>query len=339
MKVSIIGAGSWGTALSILIGKRGQKVKIWAYEKEVEDDINLCRENRMYLRGFKIPEEVQACTEFSTVLKDAEVVIFATPSQFMKRVLMEAEPYIPKNAFLISATKGIEVESLKLMSQIYEEVLGEDVLERFCVLSGPTFAKEVANGLPTAATIASKNSKLSSYIQKLLSDDRFRLYESSDVIGVEVGGAVKNVIAIAAGICDGLELGLNARAAIITRGLAEITRLGVKMGANPLTFLGLSGIGDLVLTCTGELSRNRSVGIQLGRGKKLVDIVRATPMIAEGIETSRAGKRLSEREVVEMPITETVYKILHEGLNPQEGAKNLMTRSLKEELYGISLNR
>jgi len=338
MNVAIIGAGSWGTALSILLGRRGFAVKIWCYENEVERDINLNRENRTYLEGFKIPEKVQAFIQIREVLKEAEIVIFAVPSHVTRKILLEAKFYIPKDAALISATKGIEVESLKLMSQIYEEVFG-NIFDRFAVLSGPTFAKEVAKGLPTAATIASKNSKLSSHLQKLLSDDKFRLYESFDVTGVEIGGAVKNVIAIAAGISDGLKLGLNARAAIITRGLAEITRLGVRMGANPLTFLGLSGLGDLVLTCTGELSRNRSVGVQLGEGKKIEDIIASTPMIAEGIKTSVAVKKLSEREGVEMPISEMVYRILHEGMNPEDGVKILMARSLKEELYGISLNR
>jgi glycerol-3-phosphate dehydrogenase (NAD(P)+) len=338
MNISVIGAGSWGTALSILLGRRGLSVKLWCYEKEVENDINLNRENRTYLKGFKIPEKVRAFTEFREVMNGAELVIFAVPSHVTRKILLEARPFIPENAVLISATKGIEVESLKLMSQVYEEIL-EDIFDRFAVLSGPTFAKEVAEGLPAAATIASKNSKLSSHLQKFLSDDKFRLYESSDVIGVEIGGAVKNVIAIAAGICDGLKLGLNARAAIITRGLAEITRLGVKMGANPLTFLGLSGIGDLVLTCTGELSRNRKVGFQIGEGKKLQDIIASTPMIAEGVRTSIAVKNLSDREGVEMPISETVYRILHEGMNPEDGVRILMTRSLKEELYGILLNR
>jgi len=338
MKISIIGAGSWGTALSIFFGRRGFDVKIWCYERAVEEDINERRENRTYLKGFKIPEKVLAFTDLKDALKGAEIVIFATPSHVTRRVLVEAEPYLPEEAPLISVTKGIEVETLKLMSQVYEEII-EGVVERFAVISGPTFAREVARGLPAAATIASKNKKLAFHLQRTLSDPAFRLYESSDVIGVEIGGAVKNVIAIAAGICDGLKLGLNARAAIITRGLAEITRLGVKMGANPLTFLGLSGIGDLVLTCTGDLSRNRMVGIQLGEGKKLKDIVVSTPMIAEGIKTSIAVKALSEREGVEMPISQTVYSILHEGMEPEEGARALMARSLKEELYGISLDR
>jgi glycerol-3-phosphate dehydrogenase (NAD(P)+) len=338
MKISIIGAGSWGTALSIYFGRREFDVKIWCYEKEVEEDINKNRENRTYLEGFRIPEKVSASTDLRSVLKDAEIIIFATPSHVTREVLMEAAPYLPPDAPLISVTKGIEVETLKLMSQVYEEII-EDVSERFAVISGPTFAREVARGLPAAATIASKNTRLSNHLQRLLSDTTFRLYESSDVIGVEVGGAVKNVIAIAAGICDGLKLGLNARAAIITRGLAEMTRLGVKMGANPLTFLGLSGIGDLVLTCTGDLSRNRMVGVKLGEGKRLKDIILSTPMVAEGVKTSIAVKALSEREGVEMPISETVYRILHEGMKPEEGARVLMARSLKEELYGISLNR
>ncbi len=336
MRISIIGAGSWGTALSIALARRGYSVKIWCYEKEVEENINSNRENSLYLEGFKIPEKVQAFTDLEQTLKGAELTIFAIPSHVTRKILMEARVYIPENVPLISVTKGIEVDSLKLMSQIYEELI-ENVSDRLAVLSGPTFAKEVAKGLPTAATIASKNSALASYLQKLISDDKFRLYESSDVIGVEIGGAVKNVIAIAAGISDGLKLGYNARAAIITRGLAEITRLGVKMGANPLTFLGLSGIGDLVLTCTGKLSRNRNVGIQIGEGKKLQDILSSSHMVAEGIKTSIAVKRLSEREGVEMPISETVYYILHERMSPEEGARNLMTRSLKEELYGISL--
>lgn len=334
MKISIIGAGSWGTALSVVMGKR-YRVKIWCYEKEVEEEIKRERENRIYLPSIKIPPSVHPSVDFEEVLREAEIVIFATPSHVTREVLLKALPFLPPSSPIISVTKGIEVESHKLMSEVYSEVLGDDVLERYAVLSGPTFAREVAAGLPAAATIASKNRELARTLQRIFSDERFRLYESADLTGVEIGGAVKNVIAIAAGISDGLGLGLNARSALITRGLAEMTRLGVKMGANPLTFLGLSGIGDLVLTCTGDLSRNRNVGIQLGKGKRLEEVIKASPMVPEGIKTSIAVKNLSVLKGVEMPISTTVYMILHEGLNPWEGVRVLMERSLKEELYGI----
>lgn len=335
MKVSIIGAGSWGTALAVIIAEKVKELKIWCYENEVKEEINTQHRNSIYLPDIKIPNNVVASNDFGEVLDKPDIVFMVTPSHVTREIVEKIKHYISSHTIIVSCTKGIETETTKTMSEVYSDVMGSEIMERYCVLSGPTFAREVAQKLPTAAVVASSNEKSATKIQEFLSSSTFRIYTHSDVKGVELAGALKNVIAIAAGISDGMNLGLNARASIITRGMAEITRLGKKLGANPLTFLGLAGMGDLILTSTGDLSRNRRVGIELGRGRKLKEIVENMRMVAEGVKTCSAVVKLAERYNVDMPVSKAVYEILYNDLSPETALKELMSRSLKKEMEDI----
>ncbi len=335
LNISVIGAGSFGTSLAILFHERGHKVNLWGHDPKKVDEIRKSKENKYYLPGFPIPEDINISSNLEEVVGEGDIIVFVTPSQALREVAKTARNFLKKTSMIVVGSKGIEVSTLKTMDEVLKDVLGEDICSRTGYFSGPTFAREIAARMPTAGVIASSNKETAARLQQILSHTYFRVYTSEDVKGVLLGGALKNVIAIAAGIGDGMGLGYNSRAALITRGLAEITRLGVKAGANPLTFQGLAGVGDLVLTCTGSLSRNRTVGIRLGRGEKIEDIISSMKMVAEGVKTSKAAYELSKKVGVEMPITEAVYQVLYNGVNPIEALKMLLTRTLKPEIYGI----
>ncbi|MBA2663616.1 MAG: NAD(P)-dependent glycerol-3-phosphate dehydrogenase [Bradymonadaceae bacterium] len=334
MKIGVIGAGSWGTALAKLLADKGYEVEIWAYEPELVEYINSAHENDLYLPGIALPRNLRATNDIKTCVGGKDMIVSVPPSHVLRRVLSEALEAMPPGVPIVSATKGVENETLMLVSDILEDVLPSHYHPFLCYLSGPSFAREVAEQKPTAVTVASYNHRLAAKVQEYFSTDRFRAYTSSDVVGVEIGGAVKNVIAIASGAITSMELGHNATAGMITRGLHEITRLAVRMGANPLTLTGLAGMGDLVLTCTGGLSRNRMVGVKLGQGMSLEQILAETNTVAEGIKTSQSVYNLAAKYNVEMPISEQVYKVIYEGKNTHQAVADLMNRSLKPELGG-----
>jgi len=334
-QIAIIGAGAWGTALSIALGRHTSKrIRLWALETDVCNSINQDRVNAKYLSGCAIPESVSATTDLQKVLQNATLVVSVIPSQHCRELFQRMKALLPPDAFIVSATKGLEENSLLRMSEVITQVLGRQTSPASVgALSGPSFAQEVARGDPTAVTIASENSELAVTVQHEFSHSNIRVYTNSDVTGVELGGSLKNVIAIAAGVCAGAELGHNSVAALITRGLAEITRLAVACGARPETMAGLAGLGDLVLTCTGGLSRNRSVGVELGRGRKLPEIMAGMHgMVAEGVLTTTAAVGLAKARSVEMPISEQMYAILHQGKSPRDAIRELMARSGKSEL-------
>jgi glycerol-3-phosphate dehydrogenase (NAD(P)+) len=334
-QIAVIGAGAWGTGLSVVLGRKGtHRISLWAHEKEVRDSIAVRRVNELFLPEQCIPPCVSSTGILEEALHGAEILVSAMPSQHCRRLFREMQPYLRPGLLMVSATKGLEEETLLRMSEVISQVVtGESGLEpRVGALSGPSFAKEVARGDPTAITIASSDAQLAETVQREFSDPRFRVYTNDDVVGVELGGALKNVIAIAAGICHGLGLGHNSIAALVTRGLAEITRLAEACGGRPETMAGLAGLGDLVLTCTGGLSRNRSVGVELGRGRKLPEIIAGMHgSVAEGVFTTRAAVGLAHMRGIEMPITEQMYAILHDHKPPQDAIHELMTRSAKSE--------
>jgi glycerol-3-phosphate dehydrogenase (NAD(P)+) len=331
--VAVIGAGSWGTALANLLAKKGHTVRMWSFEADVAATINEAHENTKYMRGVPLAPSLSASTDLETVVRDATAILSISPAQHVRGVMQQAAPFVSENALVISASKGIEIGSLKTMAQVLAEVLPKDVAANSTYLSGPSFALEVAREQPTAVTIAGRQADATKAAQQLFQTPYFRAYTSEDVIGIELGGALKNVIAVAAGMGIGLGLGHNATAALITRGLAEISRLGIKLGANPLTLAGLSGMGDLILTCTGDLSRNRHVGVELGKGRRIEDILGEMVMVAEGVQTSRAAYMLAQRSEIEMPIVEEVYAVLFEGRTARAAVENLMLREPKPELW------
>jgi len=330
--IAVIGAGAWGTGLAIVLGRKGMhRVRLWAHEVDVCESITQRHVNERFLPGREIPAAVTASNDMGAVVKDAHIVVSVMPSQHCRGLFERLRPLIVPETLIISATKGLEEGSRLRMTEVIVQVLDRgDVAVG--ALSGPSFAQEVARGDPTAITIASENAALLRTVQQEFSDPRFRIYTNSDVAGVELGGALKNIIAIAAGICDGLGLGHNSVAALITRGLAEMTRLVVACGGRAETMAGLAGLGDLVLTCTGGLSRNRSVGVELGRGKKLAEIIAGMHgMVAEGVYTTTAAVGLAHARGVEMPITEQMHAILHDGKSPREAIQQLMSRTGKSE--------
>jgi glycerol-3-phosphate dehydrogenase (NAD(P)+) len=334
-RIAIIGAGAWGTALSIVLGRRdGHQVCLWAYENEVCRSIAKHRINDLFLPDYVIPSNVEVTNDLSTALRNVEIVLSVMPSHHARALFRQMAQHLSSEMLLVSATKGLENDTLKRVSEIIEEIVAEACrfAPRVAALSGPSFAKEVARGDPTAITVASGDGELATEIQREFSDQTFRVYTNEDVVGVELGGSLKNVIAIAAGVVEGLGLGHNTAAALITRGLAEITRLAVACGARRETMAGLAGMGDLVLTCTGGLSRNRSVGVELGRGRKLREIMAGMHgMVAEGVLTTNAAMGLAQRYSVEMPITEQIQAILHEEKSPKDAIRELMTRPGKVE--------
>ena len=330
MKATVLGAGSWGTALSKVLAEKGHEVRLWCYEPEVAEAVNTRSENP-YLEGITLPAGIEAHAAMDAALDGAELVVSVSPSQVVRSVMESAAPHLPSGTLLVSASKGIELGSLRRMDQVIGETVGEDLMERFCVLSGPSFAQEVANREPTAVVVASDDEKARRTVQSAFQTPWFRVYTNPDVLGVELGGALKNVIAVAAGITAGLGYQHNTTAALVTRGLAEITRLGVAMGARQTTFYGLAGMGDLVLTCTGGLSRNRTVGYRLGQGETLDGILSDMTAVAEGIKTASAVHDLAREHRVEMPIAAQVYAIVEEGRTPAEALQELMLRDPKPE--------
>jgi len=327
-KICVIGAGHWGSALCALLGGKGFiNVTLWAFEKDIVEGINRDGINPVFMPGVRFSKNVRATSDLQTAVEGAGCVLFVVPSQFARAVVREASQWIGEDAIVVSAVKGIEKGTLKTASGVIREFTGA----RVAVLSGPSFAAEVVMKQPTAVTLAVQDKAAGAILQEVFNTDYFRVYTHDDIIGAEIGGALKNVIAVASGITDGLGLGTNTRAALITRGLAEITRLGVALGANERTFSGLSGLGDLVLTCTGTLSRNYSVGFRLGRGELLKDILGDSREVAEGVETSASAFELARKTGVEMPIVEQVYRVIHEGKHPGEAVSELMTRRVRDE--------
>jgi glycerol-3-phosphate dehydrogenase (NAD(P)+) len=331
--IAVIGAGAWGTALSVVAGrKRVHEVRLWVYEKEVRDSIEARRVNDVFLPGQPVPDSVAVTNNLADALRGAEIVVSVMPSNHCRRLFEQMRPSLREEMLFVSATKGIEDQTHLRMSEIITQIVSAQFRPRIGALSGPTFAKEVARGDPTAIAIASSDAECAQTVQQALGDPRFRLYTNDDVIGVELGGSLKNVIAIAAGVCDGLGFGHNSVAALITRGLAEMTRLVIACGGRRETMAGLAGLGDLVLTCTGSLSRNRTVGVELGRGRHLPEIIAGMHgMVAEGVLTTHAALGLAKVHGVEMPITEQMQAILNNGKPPQEAIHELMTRSAKSE--------
>jgi glycerol-3-phosphate dehydrogenase (NAD(P)+) len=330
-EIAIIGAGGWGTALSIALSQKAQAIRLWVFEPDLCESICRTRVNGVYLPGFLVPDNVHATHDLAGTLRDAELVVLAVPSQHLRTVCNQLRPHAEPAQVFLSATKGLETGTLKRMSEVVCESLTTRFQPRVAVLSGPTFAREVAHGSPAAVVVASRDGVLARHLQSQLSTPSFRLYTNTDTAGVEFGGAVKNIIAIAAGVCEGMGLGSNAIAAVITRGLAEMTRLACACGARPETLAGLAGLGDLVLTCTGPLSRNRSAGVELGRGRSLAQILAVTRMAIEGVHTTAAAVELARRHSIEMPIAEQVHAMLFENRLPKDALRELMERTLKPE--------
>jgi glycerol-3-phosphate dehydrogenase (NAD(P)+) len=326
--LAIIGGGSWGTALAIVLAPRFRRVTLWVYEKDLAARMAASRINDVYLPDSQIPTNVDITSDLASSLERAEIVLSVMPSHLARGLYQRMLPELNESVIFVSATKGLENHSLLRTSQVIQEVVGKC---RVAVISGPSFAKEVARFEPTAVVAASTDAVVAEAIQAAFSGPTFRVYTSSDPIGVEIGGSIKNVVAIGAGVLHGMGLGHNAMAALITRGLAEMTRLAVAMGGKPQTLAGLAGLGDLVLTCTGDLSRNRTVGVELARGRKLDEIVNSMRMVAEGIKTTDAAVDLAARYSVEMPIAGQMHRMLHAGSSPQEAIRQLMERSLKGE--------
>ena len=336
MSAVVIGGGSWGTALAKVLAENGYATRLWCRELDLVDTINQQHVNSMYMPGITLPDNVTAHGELADALTapDIKVVMLVVPSHHLRSVARQLADLLPSGVPIISAVKGIENDSLEFPSQILEGTLPARLHPQLTFLSGPSFAKEVALGVPTGVLVAGADEQYACMAQEVLGNQRLRVYRTDDVIGVEIGGCLKNVVAIAAGISDGLGFGHNSRAALITRGLAEIGRLAAKLGAHPLTVSGLSGMGDLVLTCTGDLSRNRQVGLELGKGKKLPQILSEMTMVAEGVLTAKSAYQLSQREGVEMPITEGIYRVLYEHSDPREEVAGLMARSPRPERDG-----
>jgi glycerol-3-phosphate dehydrogenase (NAD(P)+) len=329
-RIAVVGGGSWGTAFAAMLSERHGDVSLWVREPEVCAEIREGRENRAFLPGISVPPEVRPTTDLAEALAGRGIVAVAVPSNHLRAVAREAAKHLGSGACVVSLAKGVENGTLRRMTEVLAEEL-PGFSGRLAALSGPTFAREVAEGKPTGATVAAADGEVAAVLQAAFSGKRFRVYAETDVVGIEIGGALKNVMAIAAGMSDGLGFGHNARSLLIARGLAEIARLGVRLGARPQTFAGLSGLGDLVLTCTGDLSRNRTVGMRVGRGEELRGILSGMRMVAEGVGTARAAVDLSRQTGVPMPISEQVYRILHEGKDARTAVDELFARALRAE--------
>ena len=330
-RIAVIGAGSYGTCLAILLAGKGHDVALWCRSRDLAEELRAGRENTVYLPGYELPASVHITTELAQAVTGAHIVLGVTPSHAVRQVLGEAASYFDDEVIVVNASKGLELGTLDRIDQIYAEVFSDEIADRATYLSGPTFAKEVAAGQPSAIVVAGSDPQSAQTVQEAFSTERFRVYWSDDVIGVQIGGALKNVVAICAGMSDGLGFGHNARAALITRGLAEIARIGTALGANPLTFSGLSGLGDLVLTCAGDMSRNRQVGLALGKGKTLDEITRDMRMVAEGVTTTKVARDLAERIGVASPLADFAYGVLYDGQPAADGLRHLMSRALKAE--------
>lgn len=332
MMLGVLGGGAWGTALAAHLCTLSKNVRLWVYEPKLAESINRDHENAVYLPDVKLPQELIATSDMAAFAKGLSLLLIVTPSHVTRQVVTELRPFLPLGIPIICASKGIENSSLLTMNGVLEEVLGIEARDRLAYLSGPSFALDVALGKATAVSLACTNQRLGGELQRFISNDRFRAYTTRDVIGVELGGSLKNVIAIAAGAAEGMDLGRNATAALVTRGLAEMTRLCVRLGGEALTLSGMSGLGDLVLTCYGELSRNRSLGIQLGQGQSLDDILNSRQSVAEGVKTAKSAYELAQKYDVDMPITQRVFEGLYEGKAPAIVLYELMDRTLKHEL-------
>lgn len=328
---AVLGAGAWGTALSTVLAGRGQAVRLWTWQEEHAARMRAAGENE-FLRGVRLPAAIEPTADAARALSGAELVVLVVPSHALRETLVKLGPLLPPSAPLVSATKGIENGSLMLMSEVIEDVLGGHVASRAAYLSGPSFAREVAAGSPTNVVVAARDHALAVDVQQRFATERFRVYSGDDPVGVEVGGSLKNVIAIAAGACDGLGFGHNTRAALITRGLAELVRLAVAKGGQPLTLSGLAGMGDLVLTCTGDLSRNRTVGREIGAGRALPDVLAGLGAVAEGVNTARAAYELGTRLGVDLPICFEVHRVLHEGKSAEQAVRDVLARPLRKEI-------
>jgi glycerol-3-phosphate dehydrogenase (NAD(P)+) len=331
VKTSVIGGGSWGSAFARYLGRIKVPVRLWVREEEIYADLVKTRENRTFLPGFFFPSSVGFTNNIREAVLSADVIFIAVPSQYCRPVYARIAPFLQNEQIVVSLTKGIDQKSLKRMSQVMEEVFRPHARPHLAVLSGPSFSRDVAAGHPTALVVAAHDPEIARIIQHLISSTTIRIYTSPDVTGVEIAGALKNVVAIAAGIVDAMDFGLNSRAALITRGLVEITELGLSLGAAKKTFSGLAGIGDLVLTCTGELSRNHFVGYEMGKGKSLATILSQMKMVAEGVHTTNSARRLSKVQKVEMPITNQIYQVLYRNKPPRNALEDLMSRKLREE--------
>ena len=334
-RIGVVGAGSWGTALARLLAEKGFDIDFWVFEPEVKEQIETFRENRVFLPGVSLPDSIRPSNDIDPVVRDKDLVLVVVPSHCMRSVAIQMKPFVSRDAVVVSASKGIENKTHLTMTGILGEILDFLPPENLAVLSGPSFAREVAANIPTVVAAASVNDQVARFVQAVFACPTFRVYVNHDPVGTQIGGAMKNVLAIAAGICDGMNMGLNPRAALITRGLTEMNRLGTRLGADPLTLSGLAGVGDLLLTCTGALSRNYTVGVQIGQGKKLDDIISEMRMVAEGVKTTRSVYNLSRKLGVDLPICNEVYHVLFENYPLETTIQRLMNRSLKHELDGV----
>ncbi|MBC2704597.1 NAD(P)H-dependent glycerol-3-phosphate dehydrogenase [Desulfobacula sp.] len=334
-RIGVVGAGAWGTALAKLLADKGFVLNLWVFEQEVKEQIETDRENKVFLPNIKLPDNIIPTNDLEVAVKEKDLVLVVVPSHCMRDVAEQMKNYISPETVVVTASKGIENKTHMTMTQILAEKIEFLPKENIAVISGPSFAKEVANKVPTVVAAASTSRDVAEFVQKIFSCSTFRVYVNDDPVGTQIGGAMKNVLAIAAGICDGMKMGLNPRAALITRGLTEMNRLGTRLGADPLTLAGLAGVGDLLLTCTGDLSRNYTVGKQIGEGKKLDEIISEMRMVAEGVKTTKSVYNLSKKLGVDLPICNEVYSVLFEGLSVKETVERLMNRSLKHELDGV----
>ncbi|MEW6446471.1 MAG: NAD(P)H-dependent glycerol-3-phosphate dehydrogenase [Bacillota bacterium] len=335
VQIAVLGGGGWGTALACLLAGKGYPVRLWVRRPEHAAALNTARENARYLPGVRIPHGVAVTASMTEALDGAAVVVFAVPSHAFREVLKIALPDIHPAACIVNAAKGLEEPTLRRLSEVFAAEAGQEASYRYAVLSGPSHAEEVGRGQPTAIVSASRNSETAEFVQDLFMAPFFRVYTNDDVVGVELGGALKNIIALGTGVCEGIGFGDNAKAALMTRGLAEITRLGVRLGANPLTFAGLAGVGDLIVTCTSMHSRNRRAGIEIGQGKSLREALAAVGMVVEGVKTTRAAYSLAQNLGVRMPVTTEIHRVLFEGLAPLEAAKNLLGRARTREIEEV----
>ena len=331
MRTTVIGAGSWGTALAIQLARAGNMVCLWDHRPERAAQMQIARENQRYLNGIAFPESISVTADLREAIAHGELVVYVVPSQSMRKVLTTTLPYLNPENPICCASKGIEDKTLMTMEEVFRDVLPVHFHAQLSFLAGPSFAREVAQNVPTAVVVASRFSEVADGVAAAFHGGHFRVYHTDDIVGAELGGALKNIIAIACGTADGFELGLNTRAAIMTRGLAEITRLAVKRGANPLTLSGLAGMGDLVLTCTGNLSRNRRVGLGLGQGRRLSELLEELGQVAEGVITTRTAWELAQSESVDMPITEQMYRLMYEDKPVQLVVRDLLGRERKAE--------
>lgn len=335
-KIAFLGAGSWATALAVTLARRYDTIFMWARGTKLVEEINRERKNDRYLPGIEIPPQIKAANSIDEVLQGARAVVFGVPSHSFREVLRLAKPYLEDDALIINTAKGLEENTLLRLSQVFVKEMGAANEDRYVVLSGPSHAEEVARKIPTAVVVASSSLSAAQAAQDIFMDDYLRVYTNPDVTGVELGGALKNIIALGAGIIDGLNFGDNTIAALITRGLAELVRLGVKLGANPLTFVGLAGVGDLMVTCTSKHSRNRRAGKEIGSGRTLEEALVAVDMVVEGVRTTKAAMQLARKNNVEMPITEQMYNVLFEGLSPRVAVMNLMNRGKRHEIEEVA---